>query len=84
MSGIGASSVNYSQINKTMGDNTKEASDALKAAMDYAKSKDGKNDPNAMFKVQEAMQKWSMANSLQATIISMIGETMKGIIQKSN
>jgi type III secretion apparatus needle protein len=80
--GASGSVVNYQQISDTMGGNTKAAADALKSAMEYAKSEKGKNDPNAMFQVQEAMQKWSMANSMQATIVQMLGESMKGIIQK--
>ena len=83
MSGVLPSSgFNYDQIGKSMGDNTKTQADALKAAMDYASSASGKNDPNAMFKVQEAMSKWSMANSLQSTMIQQLGEAMKGVIQK--
>jgi type III secretion apparatus needle protein len=71
-------SVDLQQIGATLGANTTTATTNLETAMKNAAS--GK--PEDMVAMQMAMQKWTMTNQLQSTMVQQLGECIKGIIQK--
>jgi|tagenome__1003787_1003787.scaffolds.fasta_scaffold17043373_2 type III secretion apparatus needle protein len=71
-------SVDLSSIAQTLGNNTATATNSLKDAMTKAAS--GK--PEDLTNMQMALQKWTMMNQLQSTMIQQLGECCKGIIQK--
>jgi len=70
--------INLDQISQTLGANTKTAQSNLEQAM--AKASSGK--PEDLVGMQMALQKWTMMNQLQSTMIQQLGEACKGIIQK--
>jgi type III secretion apparatus needle protein len=65
-------------ISQTLGNNTNAATAKLQDAMGKASS--GK--PEDLVNMQMALQKWTMMNQLQSTMIQQLGECCKGIIQK--
>jgi type III secretion apparatus needle protein len=65
-------------ISQTLGSNTNAATSRLQEAMSKASS--GK--PEDLVNMQMALQKWTMMNQLQSTVIQSLGECCKGIIQK--
>ncbi|HYD04675.1 MAG TPA: EscF/YscF/HrpA family type III secretion system needle major subunit [Reyranella sp.] len=65
-------------ISQSLGQSTSAATANLKEAMGKAAS--GK--PEDLVNMQMAMQKWTMMNQLQSTVIQQLGECCKGIIQK--
>jgi len=65
-------------ISQSLGQSTSTATANLKDAMTKAAS--GK--PEDLVNMQMAMQKWTMMNQLQSTVIQQLGECCKGIIQK--
>jgi type III secretion apparatus needle protein len=71
-------SVDLNTISDTLGKNTSQATDNLKEAMTKASS--GK--PEDLVNMQMALQKWTMMNQLQSSMIQQLGECCKGIIQK--
>ena len=71
-------SVNLDSISQTLGKNTSQATDALKDAMTKAAS--GK--PEDLVDMQMKLQKWTMFNQLQSSMVQQLGECCKGIIQK--
>jgi len=71
-------SVDLNTISDTLGKNTSQATDNLKDAMTKASS--GK--PEDLVNMQMALQKWTMMNQLQSSMIQQLGECCKGIIQK--
>jgi type III secretion apparatus needle protein len=71
-------SVDLNTISDTLGKNTSQATDTLKEAMTKASS--GK--PEDLVNMQMALQKWTMMNQLQSSMIQQLGECCKGIIQK--
>jgi type III secretion apparatus needle protein len=71
-------SVDLSSITQSLGNSTAAASNNLQAAMTKAAS--GK--PEDLTNMQMALQKWTMMNQLQSTMIQQLGECCKGIIQK--
>ena len=70
--------VDLNTISETLGKNTSMATDNLKEAMTKASS--GK--PEDLVNMQMALQKWTMMNQLQSSMIQQLGECCKGIIQK--
>jgi type III secretion apparatus needle protein len=71
-------SVDLNTISQTLGNNTAAATSTLKEAMTKAAS--GK--PEDLVNMQMALQKWTMMNQLQSTMVQQLGECCKGIIQK--
>ena len=71
-------SVDLNTISDTLGKNTSQATDNLKDAMTKASS--GK--PEDLVNMQMSLQKWTMMNQLQSSMIQQLGECCKGIIQK--
>jgi len=71
-------SIDLNSISQTLGNNTAAATNNLKDAMTKAAS--GK--PEDLTNMQMALQKWTMMNQLQSTMIQQLGECCKGIIQK--
>jgi len=71
-------SVDLNSIAQSLGSNTATATANLKDAMTKAAS--GK--PEDLTNMQMALQKWTMMNQLQSTMIQQLGECCKGIIQK--
>jgi type III secretion apparatus needle protein len=71
-------SVDLNTISQTLGNNTATAASNLKDAMTKAAS--GK--PEDLVSMQMALQKWTMMNQLQSTMVQQLGECCKGIIQK--
>ena len=71
-------SIDLNSISQTMGTNSATAAANLKDAMTKAAS--GK--PEDLTNMQMALQKWTMMNQLQSTMIQQLGECCKGIIQK--
>lgn len=70
--------IDLNSISQSLGNNTAAAAGNLKEAMTKAAS--GK--PEDLTNMQMALQKWTMMNSLQSTMIQQLGECCKGIIQK--
>jgi len=70
--------VDLNTISETLGKNTSMATDNLKEAMTKASS--GK--PEDLVNMQMSLQKWTMMNQLQSSMIQQLGECCKGIIQK--
>jgi type III secretion protein F len=75
MSGI---NFNYQQVANTLGQgaSTKEAELAsFSKTMDPGSAAD-------MIKLQNLSQQWTLAVNLQSTTVKMIGDALKGIVQK--
>ena len=70
--------MDLTQITQTLGQNTSAATSNLKEAMTKAAS--GK--PEDLTNMQMALQKWTMMNQLQSSMVQQLGECCKGIIQK--
>lgn len=78
MSGISGTSFNYNQIADTMGQTTSSTEASLRSfsqTMDPGSSAD-------MIKLQNLTQQWTMALNLQSTTVKMVGDALKGIVQK--
>jgi type III secretion protein F len=71
-------SVNFDQIQSTLGGKFRESSSSLEQAM----SKVDLSKPEGMWEMQKSMQKWSMSIQLQSTMIKEMGDALKGVIQK--
>jgi type III secretion apparatus needle protein len=70
--------MDLNSISQTLGNNTNAATAKLQDAMSKASS--GK--PEDLVNMQMALQKWTMMNQLQSTMIQQLGECCKGNIQK--
>ena len=79
MSGVsGTGGFNYQQIADSMGQTTSTSEANLRAfsnTMDPSSSSD-------MIKLQNMTQQWTMAVNLQSTTLKMVGDALKGIVQK--
>lgn len=81
MSGVnttGGAGFNYQQVTETMGQSTSTTESNLKS---FSANMDPSNSGD-MIKLQNLTQQWTMAVSLQSTTIKMIGDALKGIVQK--
>lgn len=78
MSGAIGGSFNYNQINNTMG----QATNALEANLrSFSQSMDPSSTAD-LINLQHLTQQWTMAVNLQSTTIKMVGDTLKGVVQK--
>ncbi len=75
MSDIG---FNYQQITNTMGQSSAATETQLS---NFMKTMDPGNASD-MIKLQHLTQQWSVAVNLQSTTVKMIGDALKGIVQK--
>ena len=78
-SGVARGGFNYDQIANTMGQSTSTSEANLQSfsqTMDQTSAAD-------MLKLQNMTQQWSMAVNLQSTTIKMVGDALKGIVQKT-
>jgi type III secretion apparatus needle protein len=74
MSGIGS----LTATTNTMGTKTKEATDSLESIISNLKA----DDPQYLFKMSQAMTKWSLAIQTQSQMMKEMSDALKGIIQK--
>ena len=77
MSGI-QGGFNYNQVANTMGQSTATTEASLKQ---HSNTMDPGNAAD-MIKMQNLTQQWTMAVNLQSTTIKMIGDALKGVVQK--
>ena len=56
------------------------AQDELKNALE--KLQQGSGSPEDLQRLQIAMQKWNMANEIQAQMVQQLSDSLKNIIQK--
>jgi type III secretion protein F len=78
MSGSVGGAFNYNQIANTMGN----ATNGLEANL---RSFSQTMDPNStadLIRLQNLTQQWTMAVDLQSTTIKLVGDTLKGVVQK--
>jgi type III secretion apparatus needle protein len=77
--GTGGGSVqSYSDAFNLMDGKFKTAQDSLKEVMDNLKA----DDPQYLFKMSQAMTKWSLAIQTQSQLLKEMSDALKGIIQK--
>ncbi|MBP0493508.1 EscF/YscF/HrpA family type III secretion system needle major subunit [Pararoseomonas indoligenes] len=77
-SGISGTGFNYQQIADTMGQSMSTSEASLRSfsqTMDPGSTED-------MIKLQNLTQQWSMATELQSTTLKMVGDALKGIVNK--
>lgn len=78
MSGSIGGNLNYAQISNTMGQQTSDVENRMRDFM-------GRMDPaNAsdMMQMQMMSQQWTLAVQMQSTTMKMIGDALKGVVQK--
>jgi type III secretion protein F len=76
MSGVG--NFNYGAINDSMG----RASSTLERQVERFSQNMDPGSTTDLLKFQSMSQQWTMAISLQSTTVKMIGDALKGIVQK--
>lgn len=78
MSGVQGGGFNYGQVANSMGQSTSATEASLKQ---FSNTMDPGNASD-MIKMQNLTQQWTMAVNLQSTTIKMIGDALKGVVQK--
>ena len=71
-------SFNYDTIGQTMGNRTSQ----LETELSDFSANMNPNDAGDMIKMQSMLQKWSIGVSLETTNIKVLGDALRGIIQK--
>ena len=78
MSGSISGTFNYSDIDATMGRSTSSLEKNLQG---FTQSMDPSSTAD-LIRLQNLTQQWTMAVSLQSTTIKMVGDMLKGVVQK--
>lgn len=71
-------SFDFGNINNTMGN----AANALETQLQDFSTTMNPNSTADMLKMQQMMQEWSLATSLQSSTVKSLGDALRGIIQK--